>query len=76
MQMFVLFQVAKKASVLRRRKSKVKLDGHALSLSQTNVSGNQQPEQGSGEKDDTFYYIEENKSGRCRTNNATSTYHN
>ena len=59
-----MLQVAKKASVLRRRKSKLKLDGQILSLSQTNVSGNQPQESSNGEKDDTLYYIEENKAGK------------
>ena len=35
-----------------------------MSLSQTNVSGDRQQESSNGEKDDTLYYIEENKAGK------------
>ena len=53
--------MAKKASVLRRRKSKMKFDAQSLSASQTNVSNNPPT---TGDSDDVPYDMEENKSGK------------
>ena len=56
-----IFQVAKKASVLRRRKSRSKMDANNISASQTIDPSNQNQ----NDNDDYVFYVEDNKFGEC-----------
>ena len=55
-------KVAKNVAVLRRRKSRLKCDNNSLSLSQS--IGPQSEQNTLGEKEDTLYYVEENKASK------------
>jgi hypothetical protein len=55
-------QVAKKASVLRRRKSRTKMEGQANNISASQTIGDPS-NQSQNDNEDYVFYVEDNKFG-------------